>query len=238
MEFLNQYVFTDYNLEVLIQLIVAIICGGIVGLERSEHHQFAGLRTHVIVCVGAASVMIAGIFTSTQLGLSTDVTRMGAQVVSGIGFLGAGAILSSTEKSKIKGLTTAAGLWTTACIGLLVGVKAYVPAIITTLILLVANLFLKPLSNYFVKKGYKAVISINYVRGVDTNRMVDAIFAAGARGVKISEISQELYSENCKVNFSANILPDFSYEKFSEEISKIEGIQKFSVSFRNKSLEI
>ena len=68
--------------------------------------------------------------------------------------------------------------------------------------------------------------------------MVDAIFAAGARGVKISEISQELYNDNCKVNFSANILPEFSYEKFSEEISKIEGIQKFSVSFRNKSLEI
>jgi len=238
MEFLNTYVFTEYNLGVLIQLIVAIICGGIVGLERSEHHQFAGLRTHIIVCVGAASVMMAGTYAVEVLGFSADVTRMGAQVVSGIGFLGAGAILSSTEKSKIKGLTTAAGLWTTACIGLLVGIKAYIPAIITTIVVLLASLLLKPLSNYFVKKGYKAIISISYTKGVETGKMVDAIYAAGARGVSVSEVSEELNTDNCKVNFSANILPEFSYEKFSEEIAKIEGVKKFAINFRNKSLEI
>ncbi len=238
MELLNTYVFTEYNLGILIQLIVAIICGGIVGLERSEHHQFAGLRTHIIVCVGAASVMMAGTYAVEVLGFSADVTRMGAQVVSGIGFLGAGAILSSTEKSKIKGLTTAAGLWTTACIGLLVGIKAYIPAIITTIVVLLASLLLKPLSNYFVKKGYKAIISISYTKGVETGKMVDAIYAAGARGVSVSEVSEELNTDNCKVNFSANILPEFSYEKFSEEIAKIEGVKKFAINFRNKSLEI
>ncbi len=237
MEILKE-IFSTYNLEILLQLVIAIFCGGLVGLERSEHHQFAGLRTHIIVCVGSASVMIAGSYAVSVLGYTADVTRMGAQVVSGIGFLGAGAILSSTEKSKIKGLTTAAGLWTTACIGLLVGVKAYVPAILTTLVVLLASLLLKPLSNYFVKKGYKAIISISYTKGVETAKMVDAIYAAGARGVSISEVAEELNTDNCKVNFSANILPEFSYEKFSEEIAKIEGVKKFAINFRNKSLEI
>lgn len=237
MEILKE-IFSTYNLEILLQLVIAIFCGGLVGLERSEHHQFAGLRTHIIVCVGSASVMMAGSYAVAVLGYTADVTRMGAQVVSGIGFLGAGAILSSTEKSKIKGLTTAAGLWTTACIGLLVGVKAYVPAILTTLVVLLASLLLKPLSNYFVKKGYKAIISISYTKGVETAKMVDAIYAAGARGVSISEVAEELNTDSCKVNFSANILPEFSYEKFSEEIAKIEGVKKFAINFRNKSLEI
>lgn len=131
-------IFTAYNLEILIRLVLALVLGGVIGLERAEHHQFAGLRTHILVCVGSAAVMIAGDFAVKQLGLQTDATRMGAQVISGIGFLGAGAILTSSDHHKIKGLTTAAGLWATACMGLLVGIGAYIPAAVTTALVLVA----------------------------------------------------------------------------------------------------
>lgn len=233
-----EQIFNSYNLEILIQLIIALLCGGAVGLERSEHHQFAGLRTHVIVCVGAASVMMAGLYAVDVLKFSADVTRMGAQVVSGIGFLGAGAILTSTERSKIKGLTTAAGLWTTACIGLLVGIKAYVPAILTTLVVLLASLCLKPISNHFVKKGYKAIISVHYNKGADIKKVVDAVYNAGSRSIKISEAVEEVETGACKVHLDANILPEFSYERLSEEICKVKGVNKFSVRYKNKSLEI
>lgn len=75
-------IFTAYNLEILIRLVLALVLGGVIGLERAEHHQFAGLRTHILVCVGSAAVMIAGDFAVKQLGLQTDATRMGAQVIS------------------------------------------------------------------------------------------------------------------------------------------------------------
>lgn len=98
----------------------AIFCGGIIGIERGRSNQAAGMRTYMLVCLGSAVVMMTGQFLHEEYG-SGDPARLGAQVISGIGFLGAGSIITS-GKTRIRGLTTAAGLWVSACIGLSIGI--------------------------------------------------------------------------------------------------------------------
>ena len=233
-----EYIFNSYNLEVLIQLLIASLFGGIIGFERLEHNQFAGLRTHIIVCIGAASVMIAGDFAVNVLNLETDPTRMAAQVISGIGFLGAGAILTSTENDKIKGLTTAAGLWTTACIGLLIGLKAYIPSFILTLVMMLANIFLRPISRYFLAQNHFVILTIRYSKETFFENIIEAIYKAGAKKIKIIELSEEVETGSNRIMLKVYILPDFSIDSLSKEINNILGVIKFSVKFQNSSKEL
>ena len=112
---------------ILIRLILAVIFGGIIGLERASKRHAAGFRTYILVCLGATLAMITNQFICEKSGQG-DYARLGAQVISGIGFLGAGTILV-TSKNQIKGLTTAAGLWACACMGLSIGIGYYTLAI-------------------------------------------------------------------------------------------------------------
>lgn len=115
-------------LSVVIRIVIAVIIGGLIGLERGLKNRPAGLRTYMTVCLGACLIMLTNhyIYQVTQSG---DPVRMGAQVVSGIGFLGAGTIIV-TRRNQIKGLTTAAGLWAAAGVGLAVGIGFYEAALI------------------------------------------------------------------------------------------------------------
>ena len=121
-------------LAVILRIVVAVILGGILGMEREMKNRAAGLRTYVLVCLGACIVMMTNqyIYQAFQTG---DPVRLGAQVVSGIGFLGAGTIIV-TKRSQIKGLTTAAGLWATAGLGLAIGIGFYEAALTGALAIL------------------------------------------------------------------------------------------------------
>ena len=121
--------------SVLLRLTMAVLCGGMIGVNREHKRRPAGFRPYMLVCLGAALTMILGqyqhmmfgtVWKSEQLmvGMTTDVTRFGAQVINGIGFLGTGTILI-TEQREVKGLTTAAGLWACACMGLAIGAGFY-----------------------------------------------------------------------------------------------------------------
>ena len=114
--------------SVFLRILTAIILSGAIGMERGMKNRPAGLRTYMLVCIGACIVMMTNQYT-VQLFGTGDPVRMAAQVVSGIGFLGAGTIIL-TSRSRIKGLTTAAGLWASACVGLAVGIGFYEVAII------------------------------------------------------------------------------------------------------------
>ena len=117
---------------VLLRLVIAAVCGALVGVEREVHGRAAGLRTHMMVSLGAALTTLIGVFNVEVLGITwADPMRVGAQVISGIGFLGAGTILLKKENSQITGLTTAAGLWVTAVIGLASGAGFYEGAFVT-----------------------------------------------------------------------------------------------------------
>ncbi len=136
----------DLRLELLGKLLLAAALGGAVGLEREVHGKPAGFRTNLLICVGSAlltdlSLSIAGLAQGVAIGgLRGDPARLAAQIVSGIGFLGAGTILQS--RGSITGLTTAATLWVVAAIGIAVGSAAFVAAIGTTVLVLAALLLL------------------------------------------------------------------------------------------------
>ncbi|MGL4791191.1 MAG: MgtC/SapB family protein, partial [Anaerotignaceae bacterium] len=106
---------------IIIRLIISVIVGIIIGFDRAMKRRGAGIKTHSLVCLGAAVVMITGQYVYYTFPGNMDITRLGAQVVSGVGFLGVGTILV-TGKNQVRGLTTAAGLWACACFGLAVGV--------------------------------------------------------------------------------------------------------------------
>ena len=114
-------------LAVALRILVSVFIGGMIGLEREMKNRAAGLRTYILVCVGACMIMLTNQYIFQSFGIG-DPVRMGAQVVSGIGFLGAGTIIV-TKRSQIKGLTTAAGLWATAGLGLAVGIGFYEAAL-------------------------------------------------------------------------------------------------------------
>lgn len=143
MNWFNQIDLYDLNfITIMLRILIALLIGGIIGFERSMKNHTAGFRTHILVCVGATLVMMTNVYIHEKFGTS-DPSRMGAQVISGIGFLGAGTILV-TRYNQVKGLTTAAGLWTAACVGLALGVGFYEGALATALaILLIMTVFQK-----------------------------------------------------------------------------------------------
>lgn len=139
---IEEYLIENNALQMLVRILLAALAGGLVGVEREYHGRAAGLRTHMMVSLGAALTAIIGISLSVLMyetyGVTSDIQRTGAQVMSGVGFLGAGTILLKKGNSRITGLTTAAGLWATAAIGLAVGYGLYVPAFITVVTVMLA----------------------------------------------------------------------------------------------------
>ena len=141
------------QLETLLRLSLALIAGGALGYERSAKRVDAGFRIHIIVCVSSCAIMLTNLHLYFQYGLG-DLTRMPAQVISGVGFLGAGCILI-TRQRRFKGVTPAAGLWSTACLGLCIGAGAYVVAIfvlVTTL--LTMTVFQDVESRFLIRTKY------------------------------------------------------------------------------------
>lgn len=132
------------QLELILRLLVASLCGFAIGYERTNRLKEAGIRTHMIVAVGSALVMIVSKYGFFDLmrtqNITLDPSRIAAQIVTGIGFLGAGTIL--IRRSGINGLTTAAGLWATAAVGMAVGAKLYIVGVATTAIVLLIQIIL------------------------------------------------------------------------------------------------
>jgi putative Mg2+ transporter-C (MgtC) family protein len=116
-------------ISIAVRIAFAFLVGGIVGFERGKKGRAAGFRTHILVCVGSCLATLTGQYIISVLEMSGDPARLGAQVISGIGFLGAGTIIT-TGKNHVRGLTTAAGLWSTAAIGLAIGIGFYEAAIV------------------------------------------------------------------------------------------------------------
>ena len=133
-------------LPVIIKLLLALLLGGVIGVERSYKNRPAGFRTHILVTLGATVASMSGIYLYVRAGLPADVSRLGAAVVSGLGFLGAGTIIV-TRNYTVKGLTTAAGLWTSGIIGLALGAGFYEGAFIAAALVLLAETTLGDLVN-------------------------------------------------------------------------------------------
>ena len=176
----------EFNLlSVTLRLTAAVIFGGIIGIERERRGHPAGFRTHMLVCLGAALAMLSNTFVTNQAGYG-DPTRIAAQVISGIGFLGAGTILvTGQNRRQIKGLTTAAGLWASACIGIAIGAGFYEGAALALLLDMIIMIFIR--KNF--EKRYKV-----------TNRFT--IYAECAELRTVSVLMKELRSSGCEASIA------------------------------------
>lgn len=143
----------SFYLELLIRLVLAAFLGGVIGYEREHTNRPAGFRTHILVCVGSALVMVTSefIFDKYHSVANIDPARLGAQVISGIGFLGAGTIIR--DGINVRGLTTAASLWAVSCVGIAAGTGFYEGAAIATILIYLTLIFLKRAEIRFAEKS-------------------------------------------------------------------------------------
>lgn len=219
------------DLEIVVRILAAFVLGGIIGYERQSRHKSAGLRTHILVCVGASLIMTISInIYSTVQGLTNaDPARLAAQVVSGIGFLGAGSII--TSKGSIIGLTTAASLWVVAGVGLAAGCANYVGAVTTTLIVFLTLRILSKLDKHIV--GNDCNIELVVVT-VDKPGQVGRIGSCiGERGVGIQDIRMESEDvTNRQIDFAVclKVPPHIKIGRIISDLMDINGI--ISVSIR------
>ena len=173
----------DYLHEVnlvsmLVRFAIALLGGGIIGMSRGKRQHAAGLRTHLLVCIGSASVMITALYLSQNLGVPGDVGRLPAQVVSGIGFLGAGSILV-TGKRHITGLTTAAGLWASACMGLAVGAGYYECAVVLCVFIYVILVGLNRLDEAHIKVSRRMMAYFELLEETPLSTLLTGLRYAG-----------------------------------------------------------
>ena len=179
------------TISIILRLTLATICGGILGAERGRKKRPAGFRTHILVCIGSAMVMITSQYMTDVLNISTDASRMGAQVISGIGFLGAGTIMVA-GKNQIKGLTTAAGLWSCACMGLAIGIGFYEGAIISCAFLFGVLTLLHKLDLY--SRTHSKILDV-YAELKDISGVTNFMNSVKSDGTKISNIEVKKLNE-------------------------------------------
>lgn len=207
--------------EIIFKLTLACILGGVIGLERESLNRPAGFRTYTLVCVGSALAMVVSIDMYYQFyrTVNADPGRIAAQVVSGIGFLGAGTIMK--EGATVRGLTTAAGLWVVACIGLAVGAGMYIPAIATTVLILFVLIYFIRFEQHFTgMRLYKGIVMV-----VDDQPGQVGIIGSilGDMGVLIKEIDLNRIDAEDQLEIELLLqLPDGA--SISEVIEKLSGV--------------
>lgn len=221
-------------LNVIIRLLLAVLFSGIIGLDRAYKHRPAGLRTHILVCLGACIIAMiqknigfdalemARQYPQYKGVLRADNARLIAQVVSGIGFLGAGTII--VEHHSIRGLTTAASLWVVACLGIAVGMGDYIIAIVGFLVVYAVLGFLKKI----IKISPVRKLKIEYKHKIDTKKFIDDYFQRHditVEGVRFSVSrleSTKIYTNVYSIDFGKNI----DYVDIVEGLSMNENIIK------------
>ena len=147
--------------SVAFRLILSTLCGGIVGMEREFKRRSAGFRTHILICLGAAMTTLTSEFWLVYMRYYLDAARLGAGVVAGMGFIGAGTIIV-TRRQRVKGLTTAAGLWTVAVVGLAIGAGFYEGGVLTTVLILLAEMLFSKLEYHIMATAPEINLFIEY----------------------------------------------------------------------------
>ena len=217
--------------SVLLRLGLAMIFGGAIGLERGRKHRAAGFRTHMLVCIGAALTMMLGQYEHSLVktvwintAASADVSRLSAQVINGIGFLGAGTVVV-TGRQNVKGLTTAAGLWASACTGLAIGAGYYECVLMAFLVMLLVVRVLPAVELSIVERSrymniYVEFESPEHIRGI--------INHIKAENVRIFEVEMDHSRQDGKSRpsavFSVLLKQRKTHGKLLASLSEVEGI--------------
>ena len=212
------------EVTLIVRLGLALLLGGLVGMERERKRRAAGFRTHMLVCLGAALTMLISQYLQ-QKGMALDATRLGAQVISGIGFLGAGTIIV-TGRHQVKGLTTAAGLWASACMGLAVGIGFYEGAILSCIIILSTETILMGLDRKIRSTARTMNIYVQFSQTDDIQQII-----ASLKDLKIRIVDVEIAKTKSErdVGPSAiimvNMRKKMPHSTVLASISSIDGIR-------------
>ena len=216
--------------QIILRVLVAAVLGAAVGLERERQDQPAGLRTHMILVIGATLAMVLSVnvgYLYARPGTPSDPARLAAQVISGIGFLGAGAILR--YGFTVKGLTTATSLWTMAIVGMTVGAGYYLIGVVTTVLMLVVLALLNTIENRFVRTAISRLIQVeaDYHKGVV--KSVRRIVEKYADSLTSFSIQKHYKQKRLRIQVVARISHDQTLEELIETISDIEGVRTLKV---------
>ena len=216
-EFLNVYIVDLSWVSIILRIILAVVVGGLIGSERGRSGSPAGLRTHILVCVGATMTALISVYIA-KIGAFEDIARIPAQVISGIGFLGAGMIIVK-KNNVITGLTTAAGMWATATIGIALGYGFYLGALVAT----VACIFTASVLTRLERKSRKSMhIYAEIGKAEEAGRIADEIRELLGKEALI-EVSGA--RSGTKGNIGIYITASTqSTEATRHEIEKIDGI--------------
>lgn len=213
--------------EIILRLLLAAFLGGLVGLEREAEDKPAGLRTHILVCLGSTLVMLISIYIYEAIKLPpqqrADPARIAAQVVVGIGFLGAGTIIRFG--SSVRGLTTAATIWTVSAIGLALGCGFYIGAFTTTLIVLIVLFVFERIEKVFIKKRKFKIIEIETKDKPGQLGKIGTLLGEEKVNIKTVELK---YREKdlAYIELWLDLPPEIDIKDILQKLGKIEGVCK------------
>ena len=220
------YSFND--ISIVARLVLAAFCGGLIGIEREKKRRAAGFRTHILTAMGAAMTTLVGQYLLT-LGESgaenfvSDPLRLGAQVISGMGFIGAGAIIV-TRRKQVKGLTTAAGLWTTAIIGLAAGAGCYLEVVFSTVMIILAEMLFSKAEYYLMSNPRIVNVYVDFVDKSERYRINERI---NEQKIEIldAEITKGSEDEGISVIFTLKFPRKAHHDEILNEIAHLESVR-------------
>lgn len=226
------------NIHILLRLLAAMLLGGLIGWERERSSHAAGLRTHILVCVGSALIMMLSVYGFSEFVAETNVridpARLATAVISGIGFLGAGTILFTGKA--ITGLTTAASLWVVAAIGLAIGAGFFFAAFVATFLVLVNLWVLNIVELRYIRRSKAHAITVEGISGVMTlERVSKFMYAENITIKKITFIKERsghtISSETLLTELRMNVEIHHEYRPMDiiSRMQKIDGVTAVSI---------
>lgn len=216
---------SEFEVVTAFKLLLASVFGGLIGLEREIKGRPAGMKTFSLVCIGSALVMITNEYISVNLSLNGDSARMAAQVISGIGFLGAGTIMV-TRQNQVRGLTTAAALWVTAALGIAIGTGFYFGSVAGIIVINATSFAYRFVDRKIVE--YSRIMKI-YVEGTDEEFMLRLLEYFNQNNIRILSVHRRPETVWYKEDTCAMIEMDFGkrqgHQGVIEEIRNMEGLR-------------
>lgn len=227
--------------EIIIRILLALIIGGIIGYERELQNRAAGFRTHILVCLGATIVSLLQIEIGNKAiemielnekladVIKVDYGRLGAQVITGVGFIGAGAIIHN--KGNIKGLTTAATLWVVACLGLSIGMGGYYISIFSAIVIFIILVFLKRIEDKFITKNILEAFEVKYIDEGEIKKEIDCFLER--KKIKIKRIEFYFNENNNNEIYAKYIIIKPRYINFDKVLEQLN--EKTNIISINKT---
>ena len=223
--FLDMIRFTkEFNMwGAVLRMLFAVICGGLIGIEREHKRRPAGFRTHILICLGASMTTLTSQYIYLQLDMFTDLTRLGARVIAGIGFIGAGTIIV-TKRRQVKGLTTAAGLWASAIVGLAVGAGYFEAALIATAMILLVELVLSRFEWFLMSTARDIHLYVEYKEN-NSLELIDEYLRN--RGILVSDLHITKSAGNQKLPcaiYSLQLPRKMTHDRVMTALTEIAGV--------------